>query len=183
MAHAWGFSMDEERKADDPDRATLAQAGTKSVEQQVKRARALVNSKGATGDGVRLLEDAARRGSDEAAYTLAWLHMQGTGVPRDNDKALDFLQTVRGDFRTSALILMSAVHAEGSKSKVPDKVRSQQLLDEAVAALEAELRHFQQHQPTDVEDVLRRQRWHENGSLLSGMAEKYGLIVTRPTKR
>ena len=174
--------MDSERKNGGSDQSALAQASADSLAQQVKRANELINSRAAIDEGVRLMIDAARRGNEEAAYTLAWLHMQGTGVPRDNDKALEYLKTIRSEFRTPALILKGAVYAEGSNSMPADKSKAQQIFNEAALALEAELKQFQQREPTHVDDVLRRQRWQENWSVLRGMAEKYGLVVTRPAK-
>lgn len=146
---------------------------------QIARASALLQSKSTVNEGLRILNEAAKQGSDDARYTLGWLYFDGKVVKKDNDHAYELLKQVGGDYQIAALILIAGIR-EGS-SRIPgDNEEAQRLFNEAAVALDVQLKGFRTRGPPDtVKDIAQRQQWLADWTVLVGLAEEYGLSVSR----
>jgi TPR repeat protein len=161
-----------------------------ALEEKVATALELMLTRATFEDGVALLKQAAHEGSDEARYRLGSFYMQGVVVKADYDEALEYLQRVNGEFRTSASILIGVIRAEGSKKLAPDLKIAAKIFDEAATALRAQMEGYIKSPPSSdltsssdlkelTKDMERRHRLYNDWLVLRGYADKYGIRLNQ----
>jgi TPR repeat protein len=147
------------------------------LQEKVDKAIGLIDTRISVLEGIRLLQDASREGSDEARYTLGWLYMQDAVFPKNYDIAFEYLSKIHGDYKTAAKILIGVIYAEGSEKIVVDRNKAGIIFNEVARSLNDEMKIFQLSEPRTERDVKSRQRWQENGAVLSGFAREYGITI------
>jgi len=152
-----------------------------TADQRVQEAIRLIQSGSAVDAGVNQLTQAAVAGHEEAKYTLGWLLLRGAALPKDNDRALHLLESIDGDLKIAARILIGVVYAEGSNQFAPNKEQAQRAFEQAAAALNEQMREFRKSPPSSPRDIALRKQWLEDWTVLVGMAGKYELAVPRRT--
>jgi len=147
-----------------------------TLDEKAARGLMLIITRANVQEGVQLLDEAARGGSDEAKYRLGWLYMQDVISTPDYDKAYEYLSQVKGKFKTAATILIGVIYAEGSKNIPANREMTEQIFGEVTARLHSELEKFMTlPAPADPTDMGARMMLYENSVTLRGFADKYGI--------
>jgi hypothetical protein len=149
-----------------------------TLDERATRGLLLIMTRTNVQEGVQLLDEAARGGSDEAKYRLGWLYMQDVISTPDNDKAFEYLNDVKGDYKTAASILIGVIYAEGSKNIPANRETTERVFGEVTAILHSELEKFMTlPTPADSTDMRARMMMYENWVTLRGFADKYGIKI------
>jgi TPR repeat protein len=148
----------------------------------VAAAIGLFNSPASVEEGISLLKEAAVEGSDEANYQLGSLYMQGVVTQADNDKALEYLERVRGENQIAASILIGVIYATGSKKIKPDKDAAKKIFDNAAKNLDAEIETHTVAPGTlttkkEMDNTKILFRAYQDWTLLKGYSDEYGITL------
>jgi hypothetical protein len=156
--------------------STPALEAQQKVELQAELRLALkwVGEKANADKGVALLARLSRQGLDEASYRLGSLYVTDGFARKSPAKALLCLARVDGMYKSSAQVLMGAIHAVGGKGVPKNLQLAKTIWAEVQTALDAEFETFGSP-PQGVEDVQRRQLWYENSVALQAYSEHHGL--------
>jgi len=147
-----------------------------TLDEEATRGLVLIITRSNVREGVHLLEDAAKSGSDEAKYRLGWLYMQDVIGAPDNDKAFEYLNEAKGKFKTAASILIGVIYAEGSRNIPANRETTARIFGEVEATLHSEFEKFLTAPAfVDPADMRARMIVHENWVTLRGCADKYGI--------
>ena len=104
--------------------------------------------------------------------------MQDVISTPDNDKAFEYLNDVKGDYKTAASILIGVIYAEGSKNIPANRETTERVFGEVTAILHSELEKFMTlPTPVDSTDMRARMMMYENWVTLRGFADKYGIKI------
>ena len=151
----------------------------KMLEKRIAKAITQVKSRNQTEEGIRTLEKLGESGTGAANYWLGRIYMEGIGVKKNTNVAIQFFRQVQGDFQISATVLSAVIYARGSENSPPDLLRAKQIFREVDHCIK-EGSQTHAGRPTSEDEMRRRLQWYEASVMLYGYARELGIGLDAP---
>jgi TPR repeat protein len=171
-------SLDHCRMIGEAERKSQSRSTPQGSDAKALEGLYLLTSGNASGQGVKLLEEADKEGSMHARYRLGALYMTDALFAKDNARAFSYLSRVGGAYETSALILIGAIEAQGRVGFPPDKSRAKMTWDRAVVRLNAESENRSRSSVLKVDDYDYAERRCMDIEILRAFSEEEGIYIS-----